>query len=48
MQTPEETAKRFLLDSFTWINFDYDSLTPQERKLCTREEYEALTEWVRG
>lgn len=45
--TPEETAKKFLKYAFDDIDFDYDKLTPRERSICTREEFEKLVDWAR-
>jgi hypothetical protein len=37
-----QVMKRFLRYSFKDIGFGYDGLTPQERGLCTREEFDLL------
>lgn len=41
-------AKKFLKYSFKDIKFEYSSLCPEEKRLCTKKEFERLVAWVQS
>ena len=41
-----EAMKRLLKYSFEPINWNYEQLTSEEKKLCTLEEFEEIEEFV--
>ena len=43
---PEELAVAFLEYSFKGIDYKYDDLTSEERRLCTEDEFQALLYWM--
>lgn len=46
--TPEMalTIHKFLVYSFEPVDFEWEGLTPQEKALVGREEFEQLVEWI--
>lgn len=40
-------VKKLLNYSFEQINWEYEELTPSERSLCSREEFEELVAWYK-
>lgn len=45
---PLDVIKRFLTYSFSPVSFDYDKLSHEEKKLCTREEFNQIIAWLHG
>lgn len=42
------TLAKFMRYSLTDINFSYNDLTDAEKRLCTKEEFKAMVEWVKA
>jgi hypothetical protein len=40
-------TKKFLKYSFEEIDFTYEQLTPEEKSLCTKDEFEELVKWLK-
>lgn len=43
-----KTSAKFLRYSLEDVDYSYDGLTKAEKALCTREEFEALVQWVKA
>lgn len=41
-----ELIRKFLKYSFSAIKYNYDLLTPGEKRLCSRAEFNALADWI--
>lgn len=51
MEIPDEVALvvvKFLDYSLEPVEYNYDDLTPQEKALCTKEDFEAMVKWMRN
>lgn len=46
-ETVQKAIKRLLRHSFDDIDFGYDGLTATEKKLVTREEFDAIVAWAK-
>ena len=42
-----ELVRKFLVYSFTDVDFVYDKLTTKERALCSEKEFKELVQWVK-
>lgn len=45
--TAISVAREFLRYSLDDVGYEYDSLTPAERRLCSREDFDHMVKWFR-
>jgi hypothetical protein len=48
LEALSKIVKKFLKYSLKDINFKYADLCPEEKRLCTKKEFERLVAWIKS